>query len=185
MDDTHLPTFVRAALRRPLVVATPFPTSAALARRMVEDIAPDEVVVELGPGTGAITRFLAPRPDYLGLELDPSLATALRARLPTMRVVNAPAEELAAYVPTGSVDVVLSSLPWSVLPVATSESVLDAVTQVLGPHGRLTTYLCVHTAWFPGARGFLRALRRRFPRVRAGPIVWRNVPPAVLLRAGR
>lgn len=185
MNDTTLPTFVRAALRRPLVVATPFPTSAVLARWMVADIDPDEVVVELGPGTGAITRFLAPRPDYLGVEVDPCLATALRARLPTMRVVNAPAEELAAYVETGSVDVVISSLPWSVLPVATSEAVLEAVAQALAPRGRLTTYLCAHTAWLPGARGFLRALRQRFPRVRAGPLVWRNVPPALLIRAAR
>ena len=52
--------FLKAAARRPLGVATVFPTSRALAERIVEEAAagPPGGVLELGAGTGAITRHL-------------------------------------------------------------------------------------------------------------------------------
>ena len=52
--------FLQAFLKNPLKVGAIAPSSPALAAKMLEDIEPDEndVVLELGVGTGAITKFL-------------------------------------------------------------------------------------------------------------------------------
>jgi len=91
--------FLKAAARRPLGVSTVFPTSRALAERMVVAAAssPIDGVVELGAGTGAITRHLVAgaRGRVTALEIDPGMARFLRGRFPEVRVCCAAAEELA------------------------------------------------------------------------------------------
>ena len=68
--------FLQAFLKNPLKVGAIAPSSPELASKMIEGIQPDEenVVLELGVGTGAITKFLQDRipnnKSYLGIELD-------------------------------------------------------------------------------------------------------------------
>ena len=52
--------FLQAFLKNPGTVGSIAPSSSELARRMVAGIRPDEnnIVLELGVGTGAITKFL-------------------------------------------------------------------------------------------------------------------------------
>src|SRR5436309_603864 len=64
------------------------------ARAIVELVAPTErdLVVEIGPGDGALTGFLAGRAGrVIALEIDRALGAALRARLPTVEVLDADA----------------------------------------------------------------------------------------------
>jgi 16S rRNA (adenine1518-N6/adenine1519-N6)-dimethyltransferase len=66
----------------------------AVAHAIVDLVAPTErdVVVEIGPGDGALTTLLAGRAGRLiALEVDPALAAALRARLPAAEVLDADA----------------------------------------------------------------------------------------------
>ena len=72
--------FLQAFLKNPAKVGSITPSSPELAREMLEGITPDEdnIVLELGVGTGAITKFLAGRSSrtsdsYLGIELDRDL----------------------------------------------------------------------------------------------------------------
>ncbi|MCX7827484.1 MAG: hypothetical protein N2689_18290, partial [Verrucomicrobiae bacterium] len=68
--------FLGAFLRHPLMVGTFAPSSASLAEKVAEhcDIRDGDLVVELGPGTGAITRFILPKlnghNDFFALEVD-------------------------------------------------------------------------------------------------------------------
>ncbi|MES2963262.1 MAG: SAM-dependent methyltransferase, partial [Bdellovibrionota bacterium] len=80
--------FVKAALRRPFDVSTVFPTSRSLAETMLgfADLASAGKVVELGSGTGAITKHLAPKLQtpgaYLGVELDSKMVDFMRREWP-------------------------------------------------------------------------------------------------------
>jgi len=92
----------------------------AVAHAIVDLVAPTErdVVVEIGPGDGALTALLAGRAGRLiALEVDPALAAALRARLPAAEVLDADARiwnyaELAA--PVGGRVLIVGNLPYSV-----------------------------------------------------------------------
>jgi phospholipid N-methyltransferase len=68
--------FLQAFLKNPTKVGSIAPSSPELAREMLKGVKPDadKVVIELGVGTGAITKFLEELvPDnrsLLGIELD-------------------------------------------------------------------------------------------------------------------
>src|SRR3989441_6804316 len=71
-----------------------FLRDGAIAHEIVDLVAPTErdLVVEIGPGEGALTGILAGRAGrVVALEIDPTLGGALRARLPTVEVLDADA----------------------------------------------------------------------------------------------
>lgn len=181
--------FLKAAARRPLGVATVFPTSSGLARRLVAPIkvGPPGPVVELGAGTGAITRHLAAvaQGPVTALEIDPEMARFLRSQLPDIRVVCAPAEDLGRIVEPGTVSAVVASLPWTMISTLTQERIFAAIQTALLPGGVFATYLCLNTFLHPKARTFRSRLHTWFPRVEEGSVEWRNLPPAVPLFAWR
>src|SRR5690349_17836919 len=85
--------FLQAFLKNPLKVGAIAPSSPELAAEMLDGIAPDSenIVLELGVGTGAITKYLADiipgRDSYLGIELDGDLVRALNRRFPDLNIV--------------------------------------------------------------------------------------------------
>lgn len=92
----------------------------AVARAIVDAVAPGstDLVVEIGPGEGALTEELARRAGHVvGLEVDPSLASSLRRRFPGVDVVEADAqrwEYAALHRPPGGRVLVVGNLPYSV-----------------------------------------------------------------------
>src|SRR5688500_13836019 len=93
--------FLQAFLKNPSTVGSITPSSPELARRMVAGIRPDEnnVVLELGVGTGAITKFLqqiVPNEEsYLGIELDRDLVRSLKKNYPELEIVRGNALDAA------------------------------------------------------------------------------------------
>ena len=183
MDLTN--SLFRAALRRPRAVATIFPTGPWVARQLVRDVRAGQRVVELGPGSGAITRHLPNDVLYVGVEVDPALVSGLRARFPTFHFEVAGAQDLARHVAPASVDVAIASLPWTLLSAEVRAATLAGLGRSLRPDGRLSTYVCLHVAWTPGARRFTEELRDRFESVDSRVVEWRNAPPARVFHARR
>ncbi|MFJ4849618.1 MULTISPECIES: class I SAM-dependent methyltransferase [unclassified Streptomyces] len=179
-------------LRRPLMTGAVSASSRRLACAMTEGIGLERagLVVELGPGTGvftdAILARLAPDARLVAVELNPVLAARLAAgrRDPRLTVVRGSAAELAAAVDE-PVDAVVSGLPWTVMPRERRAHILDAVTEVLVPGGRFTTFAYLHAAWTPPARHFAAELAHRFDRLERSTVVWPNLPPAFVHRATR
>jgi 16S rRNA (adenine1518-N6/adenine1519-N6)-dimethyltransferase len=91
-----------------------------VARAIVDLLAPTsrDLVVEIGPGEGALTAELARRSGRLvALEVDPDLVSRLRARLPGVEVVEADARGWdygALTRPPGGRVLVAGNLPYSV-----------------------------------------------------------------------
>ncbi|MFJ9908674.1 class I SAM-dependent methyltransferase [Streptomyces sp. NPDC101152] len=183
-------SIMREFLRRPRLTGAIAPSSSTLAQAMTSGLGLDraEVVVELGPGTGAITgailRRLAPGARLVAVELNTVFARRLADRYQgsTVEVVQGSAEELATLVPY-PVDVIVSGLPWTVMPHERQRRILDAAAGALGPSGRFSTFAYVHAAWTPPARRFAAELGARFSTVERSRVVWPNVPPAYVHRA--
>ncbi|MET7683318.1 methyltransferase domain-containing protein [Streptomyces sp. NPDC005423] len=177
-------------LRRPLMTGAVAPSSRRLARAMTEGIGLERarLVVELGPGTGVFTdAILARLPSdarLVAVELNPVLAARLAAARDDARltVVRGSAAELAPTV-SGPVDAVVSGLPWTVMSRERRGRILDAVTEVLAPDGRFTTFAYLHAARTPPARHFAAELACRFARLERSPVIWPNLPPAFVHRA--
>lgn len=178
--------FLKDVVRRPSEMGAIAPSGAELAYRMVDaaQIAPHHVVVELGAGTGSITRAIrdrAPTAPLLALEPGRELAAVLRAKFPDVEVSERLAQELPAILGEWghpAVDRVLSGLPWTIWPREVQEDILRAVTSKMRPDGRLVTFTYVHSQVLPGADRLKELLGRFFERVERTRIAWRNVPPA-------
>jgi 16S rRNA (adenine1518-N6/adenine1519-N6)-dimethyltransferase len=108
---------VRVGRRRAL--GQHFLRDAALARAIVDQAAPTvaDLVVEIGPGEGALTAELARRGGrVIALEIDAALAARLRRRLPQVDVREADARAWdygAVARPPGGRVLVVGNLPYS------------------------------------------------------------------------
>ena len=97
-----------------------FLRDAGIARAIVDLVAPTraDLVVEIGPGEGALTVLLAERAGRLiALEIDHALIERLRARVPAAELIEADARrwDYASLVrPVGGRVLVVGNLPYSV-----------------------------------------------------------------------
>lgn len=183
----HL-TFLGALVRNPRAVGAIMPSSAILARRMAREVEPASRVVELGPGTGVITREVLARNgeggSLLAIDVDRAFIERLHRRWPGLDCVCASAEILpllAAERGWTHVDHIVSGLPFASLPASTTRLILDGVQQVLRVGGTFTTFQYLHAYRVPSASAFRRELSARLLSRPSSQLVVRNVPPAFIL----
>lgn len=174
--------FAKNFLQHPLMLGSFMPSSRFLIRTLLEELDFDRarVIVEYGPGVGTFTQEILKRmrPDALLLALETNLefVNFLRQSTadPRLHVVHGSAAAvqgaLAAH-GASRADFVISGIPFSTLPAAEREAVLQATRAALQPHGAFLVY-----QFSPMV---LASLRRVFSQVRRGfqPL---NMPPAQL-----
>lgn len=173
--------FLRAWARQPKSVGSVWPTSAPMARRMagVIDLSSGLPVLEVGPGTGTITKAILDtglRHDMLwSLEYSHAFAVRLKAKYPLAHVVEGDAFELAKSLGAagpGQFDSAISALPLLNFPLALRVSFVEQVLDRL-PAGRpLIQFSYGPKSPVPPGLG-------RYKVKRAG-MVLRNIPPAQL-----
>ena len=143
-------------------------------------------VIELGPGTGVITRSLLNRgvkpDDLVAIELSTTFAATLQKRHPNIRVIEGDASRIEALSPfaPGKVDCVVCGLPLVSLPNDTIERILRGSFNVLNPQGafRLFTY-ATHCPVRPGLLEKVGLSSRKVSRT------LRNLPPALVYELRR
>jgi phospholipid N-methyltransferase len=180
--------FLREFLRDPARVAAVAPSGRRLSQVLAGAVPRRGVALELGPGTGAVTDHIRHREPrrHLAVEVNPRLARLVARQWPDVEVVCADAAELGPVLDAwgaARVDAVVSSLPWALMPEAQQRTIMTAVQAALTDDGCFTTYAYVHALWMPPARRLPRLLRTAFTHVAVSPVVWANVPPAVVYRA--
>ena len=181
-----LHTFFSVALGHPRVVGAIAPSSSWLAAEMIRraDPQPGQLVVELGSGTGPMTRALVtagPGLPRFAVEPVATLAAATRRAAPGVEVVEGSAEHLPAMLADrglGPIDRIVSSLPFAAWPADLQDRVLAGITAALAPRGRMVTFTYAVSPLLPAGRRFRQRLTESFAHVTATPIVWANLPPA-------
>lgn len=179
-------TFAREFVRDPVTLGAIAPSGPSLARLTVEAAAiePGHVVVELGAGTGPMTREVVARHaenPFLALEPNAELARLLRQAHPSVQVEERFAEHLPDILSEWGHPMahrVVSSLPWAIWPDDLQQRTFDGILRALHPEGRMVTFSYVHAQVLPAARRLRDALAARFERVEKTPIAWLNLPPA-------
>jgi len=183
----HL-VFLGALMRNPRSVGAIAPSSIQLARELSQHVTPGSRVIELGPGTGVVTRELLARTGgggmLLAVDTDRTFVERIRRAWPEIDCVCASAETLPVLTAErgwADVEHIVSGLPFASLPVATTRLILDGVHQVLRVGGTFTTFQYLHAYRMPPAAAFRRALSARLGCQPSSRIVFRNVPPAFVL----
>ncbi|MDQ6788379.1 MAG: methyltransferase [Acidobacteriota bacterium] len=182
--------FLQAFLKNPAKVGAIAPSSPELAREMVEDIEPDadNIVLELGVGTGAITKFVQDIvPDeksYLGIELDRDLVKLLRRNFPALKIVRGNAcEAFSLYQKTnfGKVGFIICCLPFVSIPNEVGERILQQVDKFMEQGCTFRTFQYAHGYYFPSAIKLREHMRDRYGKAKKSPLIMKNMPPAYTL----
>lgn len=176
--------FFRSWVESPLKTGAVSPSGPLLAKRMASfaEPAPGARFVELGPGTGAVTKALFERgisqQNLLSVEYSAEFCALLRKRYPGLTVVQGDAYAIKDLIENGDragfvkgkLDGIISSLPLFTRPEGERRHLLTDVLELLKP----------------GAP-FIQFSYALVPPVKADPArfslsktdwVWKNLPPA-------
>lgn len=178
--------FLRSWIDDPLAVGAVAPSGPALAKLMVSEVFPGARVMELGPGTGTLTRAIINRGvsarDLYLLERSPRFTALLKKEFCNVTVIEADAtvrnhvlDELHA-----SMDFVISGLPLVLFSPAQKRGLLQQCFEYLARAGSL--YQFTYGVRCPIGRGLLAELGLEATRVGVAAL---NVPPAFVYRIRR
>jgi phosphatidylethanolamine/phosphatidyl-N-methylethanolamine N-methyltransferase len=184
--------FVAEALADFGTVGAIAPSSRYLTRAMLRPLPLENarVVVELGPGTGVMTRALLdtlPRnATLLAFEINERFARHLQSSIsdPRLVVIHAPAEELAEELNRRGyrhVDAILSSLAMGLMSDRQRHALLSEISIRLKKKGTFTQYQYLHGLQLRDrqlSKFDMDALLKRYFRFVQRSITWRNLPPA-------
>jgi phosphatidylethanolamine/phosphatidyl-N-methylethanolamine N-methyltransferase len=161
------------------------PSSAALCAHIVRQTrrAPDEAVLELGAGTGVVSRALlesgVPADRLFVVEIVPDMVTHLRRALPGARVIEGDARRLTDLVPAewhGRMGTVICGIPLVLLPMAEQRRFIAAMQAVAPGRGFLHFSYCA-TSPISARKHQLVARREAWTPLNFPPAsVWRYTP---------
>jgi phosphatidylethanolamine/phosphatidyl-N-methylethanolamine N-methyltransferase len=177
--------FFRRWLANPLQTGSIVPSSPALCARVVAQtrLQPDEAVLELGAGTGVISRALLaagiPADRLFVVEIVRDMAEHLRRVLPGVQVVQGDARELPKLIPRrwhGRIGTVICGIPLVLLAHLEQRRFIDAIDAVAPARGFLHYSYCA-TSPLPARKHKLAAKREAWTAKNFPPAsVWRYTP---------
>ena len=179
-------SFLAQWSRNPFRVGALLPSGQTLADTMAAQVELDRpgVIVELGAGTGSVTRALLRAglaPDRLVvIERDDRLYAWLVVHFPGVRVVRGDAADIArllADLGVERINAIVSSLPLRAMTVADKDVILRQSVRQLGEGGVFVQFSYGRRCPVPN-----RFLSQPHMERRMVARVWRNLPPARVWR---
>ncbi len=171
--------FVKRWLAHPLKVGSVIPSGQALARKVARrtKLLPDQVVLEVGAGTGPVTMALLeagiPAERLFVVEIDRDMCRFLRAKFPQAQVIEGDCTKLREIIPAewhGKISTIVSGIPMLPLPFEVQKAMLDSFFDVMAPGGKILQYTYSVVSPLPLDRHKLKGRREAFAVL--------NVPPA-------
>ena len=175
--------FLRSLVSDPRGVGAVAPSGRSLGRLMARGCGPGARVVEVGPGTGALTRAIldtgVSENDLCLVERDERFVEILRGHFPAARTVHGDATAIGEHLEdlTSRVDFIISSLPLLLFPDASKRSLLTAAFSLLGENGAFHQF--TYGGICPVGRRTLHGLGLKASRLGVAAL---NVPPAFVYR---
>ena len=175
--------FLLRALRNPRQLGAVAPSSRHLGALLAKHTAfdNDSPIVELGGGSGSLTRSLIkagidPARLYV-IELDLELANYLKSALPHVNVIHGNATDLQHILPShvlGKVHRIVSGLPMINLPQHIRTQILESCFKIMAPEGAFLQY-----TYSP--RSSIDTKFYQLNKKRLGTVFF-NLPPATVWR---
>lgn len=170
--------FLRQYLSNPRKTGSIYPSSPALGRAMASFLENREesTVIELGPGTGSITKTLLKSDiklnNFYACEISETFVKHLRKNFPGIHVCKGDASKLTQVFDglVGKVDCIFSSLPLRSLPSDLVKEIVDQEYEILKPKGTIIQFTY-------DLRTRKTVLADKFRRI-GSKIVVANFPPA-------
>ncbi|MEM6390713.1 MAG: hypothetical protein AAF825_12810 [Pseudomonadota bacterium] len=173
--------FMTQLLRKPHQVVALAPSSQGLAEEMARRVAPEGgAVIELGAGTGKITRAILarglPQAQLHAVEMNPVFCQRLRETLPGIQVHQMSAGDIGGL-DIGPVQAVISGLPLLSMPTALQHAILGGAMAQLGCKGDYVQF--TYGPKPPVTRVVREELSLSWEVSRR---IWWNAPPARVFR---
>ncbi len=188
-------TFVKSIKTNPKSIGMLFPSSSFLSKKLARQIPEDVIakihqqvqgntqnekqvyIIELGAGTGSVTKEIlskgVPQSRLLVFENSSEMASILKAKFPTLQIIQDDAANMEKYIPQNAdIAVIVSSLPFLSLPLNVSESIITVITKLL------KNSLFIQYTYSFKAKSFLE--EKGF-RVKRKETVFLNLPPAQVI----
>ena len=171
-------SFLKAAIQNPREVGSGCPSSPYLANAMAKEIVNhrEGIIVELGGGTGVITRALLKQGvsthRLIVIERSPTLVALLRRQFPNVRVIQGDAGELDKLLGHDSenVSAIVSSLPLKSLPKNCVFKIKQQINKLLDDKGVFIQ--------FTYDLRLSSSLKERDFSCKHTQLIWKNLPPA-------
>jgi len=148
------------------------------------NLAASKTVVELGSGTGAITKKLVevlPKDTlFLALELNDKFVEETKKACPGVLVYHDSAENVKVYLNKHgkeTCDCIISTLPWTLFDNDLQDRILNAIYDVLPEGGEFLTVAYTFAALLPAGKRFRGLIDKRFKKVSRTKPIWKNLPP--------
>ncbi len=186
--------FIRQFIMNTGMIGAIAPSSRFLAAEMVRglDLANARTVLEYGPGSGIITDAILPRlgkqTKFLPIELNDDMVASFKKRHPRVPLIHDSVEHARRICDEHGidrVDYIICGLPWASFPESLQIRILEGVTRVLRPGGTLVTFGYHVGTLLPAGKRFARLLPRYFTKMNRTAVIWRNIPPAFVVRGTR
>ena len=170
--------FIRHWIDKPLSMGAVTPSGKMLARAMARCVDPDTTgpVIELGSGTGAVTKALVARgiePSRLVLvEFNPSFCRLLRTRYPEATVIQGDAyriQHLLGGLLREPAAAVVSGLPLTTKPFKQRIQLIDEAFGLMAPDAPFVQFTYAMVTPIP---------KRPEVAAHAPELIWQNLPPA-------
>jgi phosphatidylethanolamine/phosphatidyl-N-methylethanolamine N-methyltransferase len=173
--------FIRSWIDKPITMGAVTPSGKVLARAMARPVDLDipGPVVELGPGTGAVTKALVEHgvePSRLVLvEFNPAFCRLLRTRYPEATVIQGDAyriQHLLSGLLKEPAAAVVSGLPLQTKPFKRRVTLIDEAFELMAPGAPFIQFTYAMVTPIPK--------RASAPEItaHASELIWQNLPPA-------
>lgn len=138
---------------------------------------PQAYIVELGAGTGTVTKTILrrgiPANRLLVFEKSATMASLLQQRFPELHIIQDDAANMANYIPKNAyIACIISSLPFLSLPQEATNHIIHAIKDTIGDHTIIQYTYALHKNSILQSAGF---------DIQNSQIEWRNFPPAKVL----
>lgn len=176
--------FLKRWLKHPLQLGSVTPSSRTLSRlvaKHAQEADQNGYILELGAGTGRLTRALIESgvsPDRIyALELDKEFFDFLDAAIPGIHAIHGNAIDAPRLLPKkviGKITTVVTGLPFTSIPLEVQKKIIDSCFEVMAPNCQMLQF--TYSPVSPIRSKYLGLSHERLA------MTFRNLPPASVWR---